>query len=189
LLVAARGGNERALQRLFELCLGDLRRKISGLLGSRSKKGLTVDDVLEETAIHAIGSLSSLRATTYSGFRSWFAAIARNRIRVATRTALRRALPESRLSSDAVAALEHRGGLVRDEVLLRGVGRLSRNHRTAFVLREGLGLSWATIGFILGRRPAEAARQVHVRARARLFRIIETEFASRSVACPASTTP
>ena len=41
---------------------------------------------------------------------------------------------------------------------------MPRTQQVAYVLREGLGLTWQTIGFVLERREAAAARLVHYRA-------------------------
>ena len=173
LLVAARRGDARALERLFERAFQDLRLRLLRVIGSRQRK-LTVDDLFEETTVHALRGFPSLRALTYSGFRSWFASIARNRLRVAERAARVRALPESHRPPDEVTVPEEVRTHKKDELLRRGVSRLTRSHRVAFVLREGLELSWATIGFVLARRQAEAARLVHFRARARLVRLVST---------------
>jgi len=49
----------------------------------------------------------------------------------------------------------------------RALALLPRSQAVAYVLREGLGLSWRAIGFVLAR-PSAAARLVHYRAAQRM---------------------
>jgi len=178
LVAAARDGDTGALQRLFEFALDDLRGRVERVLGPRPRRGLYVDDLMEEALLHALRSLPSLRASDYRGFRAWFRAIARNRWLASARDARVRELPDcglepERLSAEDLARANARNAPQRRvlELYLR-LGRLPCAQRVAFVLRDGLGLPWATIAFVLARRPPSAARLVHFRARARLTQVV-----------------
>jgi len=184
LVVAAREGDARALGELVERVRFDLRSRFRFLVRAW-RVDWSGDDLLDEAVVGALRGLSSLRAADYRTFRGWCAKIALNRLRMLARAARVRALP---MEGEGTARSNHRG---RSRKVPRSVDelpapedrpaggfvgpplrcelrRLSHAQRAAFVLREGLGLPWRTIGFVLSQRPRAAARVLHQRARLRL---------------------
>jgi DNA-directed RNA polymerase specialized sigma24 family protein len=66
--------------------------------------------------------------------------------------------------------------------LHRNLPRLASSQRVAFVLREGLALSWTTIAFVLDKRETPSARLLHYRAVLRLKELATTKREARLVA-------
>ncbi|HEX6884671.1 MAG TPA: sigma-70 family RNA polymerase sigma factor [Planctomycetota bacterium] len=167
-LGAARGGDVQALGRLVEAASEDLRGIASTVLGRSARAHLCMqaDDVFSDALIAAMREIGRLRATNYIGFRYWFATIARNHVRRSLRD--RRARAEKRpepedephVEDDEVLIVTtENAGLVR-----HALAQLPRSQQVAFVLRQGFGLAWRTIGFVLEHRDPSAARLVHYRA-------------------------
>ena len=169
LLGAARCGDIHALGRLVEVAGEDLRSVASAVLGHSTRQRLRVhaEDVFSDAIVAAMREIGRLRATSYLGFRYWFATIARNHVRRSLRD--QRGRPE-------VCTLEPDSGDGAEEVLIvtdENVGlvrgaliRLPRSQQVAFVLRQGFGLAWRSVGFVLEQRDSPAARLVHYRASA-----------------------
>lgn len=151
LLGAARGGDVQALGSLVEAASDDLRRIASTVLGrsTRARLALQTEDVFSDALVAALREIGRLRATSYLGFRYWFATIARNHVRRSLRDRCIRA--EQRPEPDDEPHVED------DEVLIVTA-------ENAFVLRQGFGLAWRTIGFVLEHRDPTAARLIHYRA-------------------------
>ncbi len=170
LLVAARGGDALALGQLLEVAQDDLQSVASGVLGRSTQARLPIEDVLAEAFVAVVKDIASLRATNYVGFRFWFASIARNNVR---RT-LRRERARGEVSVDeepedeSGASEPHFFSTENLAFLRRALVSMPRSQQAAYVLREGLGLSWHAIGFVLERREAAAARLVHYRAALRV---------------------
>ena len=170
LLGAARCGDLQALGRLVEVAGDDLRSIASAVLGAstRQRLRLQADDVFSDAMMAAMREIGRLRATSYLGFRYWFATIARNHVRRSLRDHGGRpdtctlADPEPQEGADEVLIVSAEGvGLVRHALL-----RLPRSQQVAFVLRQGFGLAWRSVGFVLEQRDPPAARLVHYRASA-----------------------
>lgn len=176
LLQVARGGDVEALGNLLELASVDLRAAATGVLGRATQMRLSSEDIFADALIAVLREIGSLRATSYVGFRYWFASIARNQVRRALRNERDRPgtrveeAPETTDQEAEPCALSPAG---RD-FLRRALVRLAPSQRAAFVLREGLVLSWQTIGFVLGRREGPAARLLHYRAVLRLSELAAT---------------
>jgi RNA polymerase sigma factor (sigma-70 family) len=166
LLVAAREGDARALGALIELAGEDLRSTAERAIGRSQPAVLSAEDAYAEAMLAALRQIHALRATTYIGFRYWFATIARNRSRQALRTEQRR--PDRGACVADVEEEQEAPLMITDEnvgLVRNTIARLPHGQQVAFVLREGLGLAWHTIGFVLSRR-STAARLLHYRAAA-----------------------
>jgi len=165
LLMSAREGNLDALAHLLELASEDLRSTAAGVLGRATQMRLPADDVFSDAMIAVLREIGSLRATNYAGFRVWFASIARNHVRRALRDERNR--PGTRVEEgpeDTEPVREPKELSPESLAFLRwALARVPQAQRLAFLLREGLVLSWQTIGFVLERRSAPAARLVHYR--------------------------
>jgi RNA polymerase sigma factor (sigma-70 family) len=176
LLLAARGGDPRALGHLIESTLGDLQSVASGVLGRSTQARLPADDVLSEALVAVVKDIGSLRASNYVGFRFWFASIARNNVRRTLRRERDRAeVTASEEPESEEAAPEPQFFSAENLAFVRHVLiGMPRSQQVAYVLREGLGLTWTSIGFVLGRREAAAARLVHYRAGLRMKEVAAT---------------
>lgn len=168
LLLAARGGDPRALGHLLEVANDDLRGATAAVLRHANPRRISAEDVFAHAMLAVLREIRSLRATSYTGFRYWFASIARNHVRGLLRT--ERARPDRGAQADASAPeSEPVARAPESEAFLRhALLRLPRSQQIAFVLREGLALSWHTIAFVLERREAPAARLIHYRALLRI---------------------
>lgn len=164
----ARGGDGQALGSLLEAAHEDLRAAAAGVVRHRTRAYYPVDEVFADAMLSALRELGSLRATNYVGFRYWFASIARNHVRRLLRRA--RGRPETRCTE--LEAEEDRSLLelsaYGQDFMRDALERLPRSQQLAFVLRSGLALTWTTIGFVLDRRAAPAARLLHHRALGRV---------------------
>jgi len=169
LLIAARGGDPHAFGNLVELARDDLRSTATRVTGRVGSVTVSADEVFSDALLAACNRIHALRATNYVGFRYWFASIARNHLRQRLRTVQRRSdLDPALAESDAVQEITL---ILTDESvgLVRGAAvELPRGQQASFVLRQGLGLAWFSIGFILGRRASSSARLLHYRAAARV---------------------
>lgn len=169
LLVAARCGDVHALGRLVEVAGEDLRAVASAVLGpsTRQRLRLQAEDVFSDAIVAALREVGRLRATSYLGFRYWFATIARNHVRRSLRDQSVRpdtcalAEPEPPEGDEVLVVTDENAGLVRHVLI-----RLPRSQQVAFVLRQGFGLAWRSVGFVLEQRDSPAARLVHYRATA-----------------------
>jgi DNA-directed RNA polymerase specialized sigma24 family protein len=174
LLVDARGGDPQALGRLIEATHDDLHAAAAGVLGRAAKARLPADDLFADTLLSVLKELGSLRATNYIGFRFWFASIARNQVcRLLRREHARPGLAtEPEVEGDGSTP---RPRPAENDAFVRcAVLRLPRSQQVAYVLREGLLLSWHTIGFVLERRAPPAARLLHYRAQAHVKEVAGT---------------
>lgn len=166
LLLAARDGDVHALGQLLDVASEDLRAATAGVLGRATEKRFPSDDVFGDTMIVVLREIGRLRATNYVGFRYWFASIARNHVRRSLSNERKR--PATRVEEEPgnKDGRDERPPLSPESqaFLRHALPLLPRTQQVAFVLREGLALSWHTIGFVLERREAPAARLMHYRA-------------------------
>lgn len=170
LLLAARGGDSLALERLLEAAGDDLQAAAAGVVGHKVQQHLPVEEVYAESLLAVAKDFASLRATNYIGFRYWFASIARNNVRRALRRERSRAPLQPVEEGELETQRSTPQSLARESLLFvrRALNHMPRSQQVAYVLREGLGLSWRTIGFALGHRGPAAARLVHYRAAQRV---------------------
>ncbi len=189
LLLAARDGDLHALGRLIEAAGEDLRNAAAGVLGRAVQQRLPPEEVYADSMVAVVREIGSVRATSYVGFRYWFASIARNHVRRTLRN-------QSDRPAASGAPLGNGSEEPEDEDppgppalsaesrtwLRRALQRLPKTQRAAFVLREGCALSWHTIGFALGSRGAPAARLMHYRAVLHLKELASTRPELRAAA-------
>jgi RNA polymerase sigma factor (sigma-70 family) len=167
LLIAARAGDVHALGHLLEAAGEDLRNVAAGVLGRPTQTRLPAEDVFADALLAVLGQIGTLRATSYVGFRYWFASIARNHVRRILRGERSRPAVRAEEHPEPEGA-PHPDGNEGQGLMRHVLERLPRSQQVAFVLREGLMLTWHTIGFVLERREAAAARLVHYRALSRV---------------------
>lgn len=172
-LRAAHRGESSALEVLLVRVRSDLGGTFTRL--ARAWRGSEKDagDLLDEVALSALRGLANLRAVSYAVFLAWCTETARNHLRTEYRTQRRRARRHEQKAALVAESAAH-GPVAPPPVdVSDDLVTLPASQRSAFVLREGLELAWTTIGFVLSRRPGDAARQLHGRARLRLARSVE----------------
>lgn len=176
LLVAARDGDALALGRLIEVAQDDLQSVASGVLGRSTHSRFALEEVLAEALFAVVKDIGTLRASNYVGFRFWFASVARNHLRRTLRRERNRA--EILAGEDIESEWGSNGHPPPSSESLSFVRHvlacMPQSQQVAYVLREGLALPWRTIGFVLDRREAPAARLVHYRAGRRMKEIADT---------------
>lgn len=139
LLVAARDGDRRALERFISETQHDVWR-ICRYMGDREY----ADDLAQETYERAISSLHRYRADGHA--RGWLLTIARRTCADHARRASRRRRRDHQAMSDATAGI-HGGALTvadgSSRVELDGIlSQLDDDRRAAFVLTQVLGLHY-----------------------------------------------
>lgn len=163
LLLEARSGDLRALSRLVDAASEDLMAAATGVLRRSTRAQVPVEEIFSDSMLAVLREIGTLRATNYVGFRYWFASIARNHVRNKLRD--RRKRPGAAVKeSDSRDAEPEELSKESQDFLRCALLRLARSHQIAFVLREGFALTWCTIGFVIERREAPAARLIHYRA-------------------------
>lgn len=182
LLLAARGGDAQALGNLLEVAHEDLKAAAASVVRRALQRYHSPDEVYADAMLAVVREIRSLRATSYEGFRFWFSSIARNHLRRTLRRARARPeqscpdeLPEGELCLPHLQLRE--ADIVRD-----ALAHLPRSQQVAFVLRGGMALTWVTIGFVLERRAAPAARLTHYRALGHIQEVVATRPDLRALA-------
>jgi RNA polymerase sigma factor (sigma-70 family) len=175
LLLDARAGSSLALGQLLELAQRDLFSTATGVLSRRGPCRYSAEEVYSDALVAVAHDIRSLRATSYTGFRYWFASIARNQLRHALRRRqTQREHPVEDVEPESgdpppLAPQAENQDFLRDVLF-----RMPPSQQVAYVLREGLGLTWRTIGFVIGRRASGAARLIHYRASLRARGVART---------------
>lgn len=180
LLTRARHGDRRALTRLVDRLRPRLLRIIRGIGGHRFWARFDPEDVLHEALCQALRAPDSMRSSSLIGFLSWFAGIARNRIRKHVhrgrdrqRTTSRTPLPAMQLAFLPAPILEPTTGVVwrpsdDPEDVDSDLDQLGAAQRLTLVGRDVFDARWDTVAFVVDRA-AGAARTVHHRARGRIL--------------------
>jgi RNA polymerase sigma-70 factor (ECF subfamily) len=130
---AARDGDPVAVTALVRATQHDVRRLCAHLVDPAS-----ADDLAQETYLRALRALPTYQAR--APFRPWLLSIARHTCADALRRRSRRRKLLLRLRHEARDALPDQTGNVAHHDLL---ARLDPDRRTAFVLTQLLGLSYA----------------------------------------------
>ncbi len=182
-LAAARGGDDEAFGRLFEI----FRRHLLVLAQRELPQGLRgklgPSDVVQETAVDARRDFTGFRGGTAEECYAWLRAILRNNVIDAVRryetSQKRQSMREISLGSDSGLRLgrllpirrgEPDGSAIRreDAATLAGViAGLPSDYRDVLHLRYWEGLSFVEIAGRLGRSP-DAVRKLWYRAIGRL---------------------
>ena len=172
LLVRARAGDTRALELLYQRCLGPLRRWARGRL-PRWARGLTdTDDLVQDTMLRSLRGVEAFDPSHSGAFLAYLRQGVLNRLcdeirRVRRRPAVETAgeLQDGRPSP--VDEVIGREALDRYEAAL---ARIKPEDREAILARVELGLTYQQIAEELGKPSADAARVATSRALLRLAR-------------------
>ena len=171
LLIAARDGDQRSLERFIAETQADVWR-VCRYMGDRED----ADDLAQETYERAISSIHRYRADGYA--RGWLLTIARRVCADHARRATRRRRRDAQVMSDTIAGTGA-GMLGSPDVAARVelddvLGRLSPDRRAAFVLTQVLGLHYDEAADVLGC-PVGTIRSRVARARGELVQMMTSE--------------
>ena len=181
----ARGGDLVALDELLSRLRPEFIRLARRLAGRRLSGRVELDDLFQDSAIHVLGSIRSMRATNLSGFRAWFRGIMHHRVlalvheaRPRVRPRLSMALPDDVVSyhapdqmpeSEDGAAMTIREDLGTIEETRDDVRVLVPDHRISLVLHDVFGTELETMAFLIGRSNRTSARATRRRALSKLI--------------------
>lgn len=178
LLTQARGGDERALDRLIARYVPELTRWASGRLPRWARHAIDTDDLVQESLIQVFQRLDEFEYRGEGALLAYLRQAVLNRIRNQIRWADRRPRSEE-LAADleqmAASPLDEAIGaesVVRYEAAL---ARLTQAEREALIGRLELGLTYAELATALGKPSADAARMAVARAMVRLGREMRNE--------------
>ena len=164
LVQKAKSGDRKALGRLFEDCRPRLEALVRDILSERLKRGVGVEDVLQETFTRACEVIASFEWRDEDSFLRWLSVVARNVILEAARR--ERNAPEPLCKDPSAAGLSQTRRLRREERFDRldgAIQRLSPVHRQVISLARLEKLPLKEVASRLGRSH-EAVRQLLRRA-------------------------
>lgn len=157
LVLAWRGGEERAATELVARHAGPLGRYLYGLGAPPGE----IEDLVQETFIRAFRALAGWRGE--ASFRSWLFRIGGNLGRDLYRRAGRRlVLPiaDTDLADEADPHAEAEASDIETR-LRSGIARLPRMQREVFLMRAQQGLDYSEIAGALGTSPGAARVHYH----------------------------
>jgi len=181
LIREAQGGEHAALNRLFERYYARVRAVVRRRLGPALRRDFESGDLLHEALIQAFRSFDRYELRSHAEFLDWLAGIVEHRIRAAHEYVGRDkrdrdcevALEQIResVASGRLVLEPSLGGVdraIRDEerqLVWDALEELPAHYRQAVVLRHFHRASWEQVAEATGRRSADAARMLYVRAR------------------------
>ena len=176
LVAAARGGDRRALEALFERALSRIYRYVAFKLGTNNTD---VEDVVQETFIAAMGSISRLRGDDEAALMSWLLSIARFKVADHLRARYSRPTeslddetrPEVRDSADVEGAVIQS---TQDQLLRDAIRELTPEQEEVVTLRFLMGYDIEKVAGIVGRTEG-AVKALQHRALATLKRRLDEE--------------
>ena len=171
LLQLAKGGNQEALDRLFQRCIPALRRWAHGRLPQSARGMLETSDVVQDAVISAMRRLEAFESRHQGALLAYLREAVMNRIRDVIRQHHRRpantVLPDD-LKDEATSALERVIGaedMARYEAALQ---RLKASDREAIIGRLEMQYSYEELATALDKPTPDAARVAVTRAMKRL---------------------
>lgn len=189
LLSRAQEGNQEAYDRLFTRYYPRVLRIVRSRMGAALREHEEPEDIVQQTFVEAVRDLDSFESRSDAGLIHWFARIVENQIRRRAkhhgaqkrdhrrevvlrriRDGLESGALELEPTANDTAIVDRVARLEQEEILDECLAQLSQDYREAIVMRDFAGGSWEWIANELGRPSAEAARQLHSRARLALIR-------------------
>jgi RNA polymerase sigma factor (sigma-70 family) len=170
LLDLARGGNQAALDRLFERYMAPLKRWAHGRLPRWARDLRDTDDLVQESVLQTLKQIDRFEPIRDGAFHAYLRRVLQNRLLDEIRRVNR--APHQSLDSDrpdpAPSPVEEVIGRQTLERYEAGLLRLKPEERDAVVARIELGQAYAEIAASLGKTSADAARMFVSRALIRL---------------------
>jgi RNA polymerase sigma factor (sigma-70 family) len=174
LLGRARGGDVRALDRLFTRYLTPLRRFAHGRLPSAARDLLDTNDLVQDALLQTFKRLDQFQPQREGALLAYLRQAIVNRVRDEIRRRGRQPLSETlneenpRLPDRAASPLDQAIGREAAERYENALQRLKPEDREAIVARIELGMSFEEVAVALDKPSAEAARKTVSRAMMRL---------------------
>jgi RNA polymerase sigma factor (sigma-70 family) len=176
LVIKARAGNQEAVEALLQRCLPKLKRWAHGRLPSAARGALDTNDLVQETALHAIKRLDQFEPRHVGAMQAYLRQSVINRICDEVRKVGRHPapveLPED-LPSDAASPLEM---AIKSEAYERyrdALLKLSPRDRELIVERVELQWTLLQIADQAGMGSPDAARMAVSRALKRLAAVMK----------------
>jgi RNA polymerase sigma-70 factor (ECF subfamily) len=182
LLDQAQGGDQDALSALLERYQERLRRIVSIRLSSDLRSCVESMDIVQDVFAAAAQHLDTLTADQPASIIQWLSRIAENtmtstwRRQYAQKRDRHREVDLTGAARTAAAAGEQPSELAArrelEDLVDEAMTELPPDDREVIMLRTYYGGSWDFVAKQLGRPGADAARQLHRRARIRLGRML-----------------
>jgi RNA polymerase sigma-70 factor (ECF subfamily) len=189
LVQAAQGGDQRALNDLFERYLPRTRRIVACRMGWRLRQLEEHEDLVQATLLRVFQGLDRFEAQSEGSFRHWVAHLVECTIRNAARDAKRakrgggRVRRWSELADESLSRLTFAGddpspsAVVQarelEERLEDALQKLPERYRELIVLRSLCGMSYGEIAATVGAEKEGTVRQIYSRAVQKLKDLLE----------------
>ncbi len=171
LLDMARGGDSRALERLFTRYLTPLRRFAHGRLPASARDLMDTNDLVQETLMQTFKRIDAFRPQREGALLAYLRQGVVNKVRDEVRRRARRPLPETLNESAVDGAVSPLDAAIGQEAVDRyesALQRLQDEEREAIIARVELGMSFDEVAAALDKPTADAARKAVSRALLRL---------------------
>ena len=176
LLARARGGDQSALNRVFEREIPRLTRWARGRLPRWARNGFDTDDLVQETVVQTLKRIDVFEYRADAALQGYLRRAIMNRIRNEIRREHRHPGPRA-LDDDVKAGdpspLEALIGKETVEAYDEALEQLMPAEREAIIGRVELALSYAELAEALERPSADAARMAVGRALLKLAKVME----------------
>ena len=171
LIARARGGDEQAVDRLFELHFRPLRRWASGRLPKWARDLADTDDLVQETLLQTFKRIEAFEPRRVGALQAYLRQAILNRVRDELRRKGR--APEAAALEDvkadsAESPLELAIGREAVERYERALASLRPEEREAIIGRVEMGYTYQELAEALGKPSPDAARKAAERALVRL---------------------
>lgn len=173
LLRQAKGGDESALDRLYQRCLPPLQRWARGRLPHWARGVLDTDDVVQQTVVGSLGRLKQFDPEHSGAFHAYLRAGVLNRIRDEVRRVQRQPRRDGtpgRIEDDRPSPVEEAIGKETLAAYEGALERLKPVEREAVIARVELGMTYAEVAESLGKPSPDAARMAVARSLLQLAR-------------------
>ena len=176
LLARARGGDQSALNRVFEREIPRLTRWARGRLPQWARNGFDTDDLVQDTVVQTLKRIDVFEHRADAALQAYLRRAIMNRIRNEIRREHRHPGPRS-LDGDAKAGdlspLEALIGKETVDTYDEAMEQLKPEEREAIIGRVELNLSYAELAEALERPSPDAARMAVGRALLKLAKLME----------------
>lgn len=192
LLEQAQGGDDQALNDLLSRYEERLKRIVRIRLSARLRRCVETVDIVQETFQSALKHINNLEMRSTASIMQWLSRIAENQMhdvhrrfygQKRDRTREVRISDGGRMDDESTRGVVPPSGSVPPDELAAqdeirkivddAVAELPDDYREVIMLRTYYGGSWEFVAEQIGRPNADAARQLHRRARIRLSRIMQ----------------
>jgi RNA polymerase sigma factor (sigma-70 family) len=171
LLERARGGDQQAIDLLFERHLKPLQRFARGRLPRWARDVADTDDLVQDTLLQTFKRIDAFESRHTGSLQAYLRQAVLNRLRDELR---RKARAPNTVDVDAVdlpadgSPLQQAIGNETIEAYERALGRLKPEEQEAIIGRLEMGFSYEELALALGKPSPDAARKAAQRAIVRL---------------------